>query len=373
MADFTISPNMNLVIPTVSVDPGPNWAENLNSSLALVDQHDHSSGNGVPVTPAGLNISSDLSFKTTNSAIDLLSTVYTPQSAVLGPLLTRRLYVVGDDLYYNDGLGNQIRITQSGGVAGSPGSIANLTSPASATYVSGSSTFVWQSDANTPANMDAASFVLRNLTANSKGLTLSPPNAMAADYTIVLPALPGSGTKFVSLDSSGNMGASIAADNTTLEVSSNTLQVKAGGIGTNQLANTGVTYGKLQASSFTQSSACSVYNMTTSFADVTNLSISFTSTGRPLWVGLIPSGGVGLSVIQTNNNAYGVIRFIQNGVAAADLQTAQQGNSPLGGFFIIASGLVPGVNTFKVQAFVTATGAFPSYISNAILAAYEIL
>ena len=60
MADVILSPNMNLPVPVVGQDPGPDWANNINASLGILDQHDHSNGEGVPVTPAGLNINTDL-------------------------------------------------------------------------------------------------------------------------------------------------------------------------------------------------------------------------------------------------------------------------------------------------------------------------
>lgn len=41
---------MNLVLPDVSATFGPAWASMLNTLLALVDLHDHSSGNGVALT-----------------------------------------------------------------------------------------------------------------------------------------------------------------------------------------------------------------------------------------------------------------------------------------------------------------------------------
>lgn len=206
MANTTSSPSMLLPIPVVGVDPGPQYASDINNCLTLIDQHDHSPGYGVQITPSGLNISSDLPMGS-NNLTGARSIRFTAQGGPIGAASDLGcLYEAGVDLYYNDGNGNQVRITQSGGVAGSPGSIANLTSPASASYVSANQTFVWESDASTPANLDAASLVLRNLTASSKGLTLSPPNALASDYAITLPALPAS-TLPVSISSAGIMSA----------------------------------------------------------------------------------------------------------------------------------------------------------------------
>lgn len=200
---------MSLPVPVVGQEPGPQFATDVNASLTIIDSHNHTNGSGVQIPPAGLNINSDLSFGS-NNAINLRSTRYTSQASPLALAADLQcLYVSGVDLYYNDSNGNQVRITQSGAVSGTPGSIANLVAPASASYNALSSTFVWQSAANTAANMDAASYILRNLTANSFGVTLSPPNALAADYTVVLPALPVS-QSFLTIDASGNMGAPIA-------------------------------------------------------------------------------------------------------------------------------------------------------------------
>lgn len=209
---------MNLPVPIVGVDTGPDWANQINNCFALVDIHDHSPGYGVPITPSGLDINSDLSFSD-HQATNLAAAQFTAQSS-LSTLSS--IYVIGVDLYFNDGSGNIIRLTQAGSIAGVSGTIANLVSPASATYVSGTSTFVWQSAANTPANMDGANFIFRNLVANSKGLTLEPPAAMAADYSLVLPAIPNA-IKIVTIDTSGNIVANYTVDGTTIVVNSNIL------------------------------------------------------------------------------------------------------------------------------------------------------
>lgn len=219
---LTISPNMLLPVPAVGTQNGPQYAFDINNCMSIIDQHDHAPGSGVQVTSAGLNINSDLPINDSN-LISIRSSRYTSQVSPLALASDLNcVYVSGGELYYNDAAGNQVQMTLNGGVAGSPGSISNLTSPASASYVSADATFVWQSDVNTPANMDAGSFILRNITANSKGLTLAPPNAMAADYTITLPALPGT-TNIVTLTNSGALAATLNVDNSTLIQTSNSL------------------------------------------------------------------------------------------------------------------------------------------------------
>src|SRR5579859_5246417 len=134
MPNTSTTPNMNLVVPTVGVDPGPDYATNINNDLALIDSHTHAAGSGVPITPAAININSNLSFGN-YSATNLQATQFTAQTALstLGAI-----YVIGVDLYYNDGNGNVIRITQSGSVTGSTGTITGLPSgTASASYSAG--------------------------------------------------------------------------------------------------------------------------------------------------------------------------------------------------------------------------------------------
>lgn len=201
----TTTSNMGLTLPTVGVEPGPDWASELNSSLSTVDSHNHSPGQGVPITPDGLSISSDLSFLS-NNALSLRSMRFTPQ---LSPLALGSdlgcLYEAGVDLYYNDGNGNQIRLTQSGSIAGASGNITNLTSPASVTYVSGTPAFVFQSDTSTAANLDAGALTIRKLTASSPGIKLTAPSGLSGSYSLTLPAAPPASRSPLQMDSSGNV------------------------------------------------------------------------------------------------------------------------------------------------------------------------
>lgn len=203
----SMTPNMNLTLPTVGLEAGPAYAQEINNDMSTIDGHDHSAGNGVQITPAGLSINSDLSFLT-NNATFLRSVRFVPQGAPLsGGSDLGCLYENGVDLFYNDGNGNQIRLTQSGSIAGTSGAITGLVSPASASYVVGSKTFVFQSDVNKAANLDAGSVIIRKLTTSSPGITLAPPSGLGSDYTFTFPIAPPSQTSVLVMDSSGNVSA----------------------------------------------------------------------------------------------------------------------------------------------------------------------
>lgn len=365
---------MVLPIPVVGVDPGPDYATDVNNCLTIIDGHNHSAGYGVQITPDGLDINSDLPINVNN--LTLVRTVrFSAQSAVLvAPTDIGCLYEVGVDLYYNDGAGNNVRITQSGGVAGSPGSIANLTSPASASYVSANQTFVWQSAANTPANLDAASVIFRNLTANSKGLTLNPPAAMGSDYALTLPSLPAS-QKFMTLDASGNISAPWSVDNSTIQITSNLLNVIT-------VPDGAITPQKLAPLGQQVSSSCGSFSTSAlSPADVTNLSVTITTTGRPVFIGLIYDGSGSLAALNANSSGatqeqvYLITLRNSTTISATVLNTGT--STTFANVAIPPTGMLQidvisaGTYTYKVQMYVNSPSATGS-INAVKLIAYEL-
>lgn len=204
MANVIISPNMNLPVPTVSEDPGPDWSTNINGCMSAIDSHNHTSGQGVQISPAGMDINADLSMGQ-NNLTTVRSVNFTAQGAPIalaGDLGC--IYVSGSDLYYNDEAGNQVRITQSGSVTGSTGTITGLPSgTASASYSAG--TFTFQGATSTPATMAVGPVVIGRAVASSKTVTLTPNSGQAADFGLTFPAALPASTQPVFLDTSGNL------------------------------------------------------------------------------------------------------------------------------------------------------------------------
>jgi hypothetical protein len=236
----TTTPNMFLIEPVVGQEFGPQYAFDINNSLTLIDQHNHSAGQGVQINPNGININTSLPFNN-NFITSLAGLTLIAQSSTPADLT---VYVSGNDLYYVDALGNNIQITKNGSVAGATGSITGLTSPASASYVSGSSTFVWQSNTSIAANMDFGAAIMRNISPNStNALTLQPPASLSSNYSITLPTLPSS-QKIMTLDNSGNMAAPYTVDGSTIVINSSVIEVPTGGITDAQIATATITSDK---------------------------------------------------------------------------------------------------------------------------------
>lgn len=224
------TPNMNLIAPTVGVTPSPDWALNVNSDLNTLDGHDHTPGKGVQITPPALDISSFLSFKG-NDAIDLRTTRYVPTD--LGTLTGTDIDCIvvdpSGDLYYVNTTGYTVQIVSGNAIVGTPGSIANLASPASASYVSASGTFVWQANTGVAANMDAGTLILRYPgsypTPSGAYIAFEAPASIPTSYAILLPSTLPSVRSILTLDSSGNLADTLVPDGTTTAISGNSLKV----------------------------------------------------------------------------------------------------------------------------------------------------
>lgn len=235
------SPNMSLPIPTVGSQPGPDYAINVNTSLTLLDAHDHTPGRGVPITPAAMNINEDLSLNG-NSLIDAISLVLSASGSASTTPMSLSAAPGGEsppqyDLWYTPDTGVPIQITKNGIVNATASSIDGES------YSSG--TFYWTQAQDglptTPANFDIAAITLRPAVAlTAFGVTLQPASAIASQYSINLPLLPAD-QKFLTLDQSGNMVATWDVDDVTIEVATNVVQVKNQGITAAKIANNTIT------------------------------------------------------------------------------------------------------------------------------------
>jgi hypothetical protein len=360
---MTISPNMNLVVSTVAVDSGLAWETNLNASLSIIDSHNHSAGQGVQIQPAGININSDLAFGG-NNAISLRSTRFLVQgSPISGASDVGCLYVSGVDLYFNDENGNQIKMTAGGLVNATSSGISSGTN--SASFVS--NVLVVNAAATTPANIQVGSVLLGNNSANSKFLTLSPPSAMASNFTLTLPTIPAS-QNFLSIDASGNIGAYAP--------------VSAGITGSNIAAATVTRSNQVAVGQQISSSSGGFSTSSTSAVNVTNLTVTITTSGRPV-VLLLQSDGtanqsfIGFGSTTSTGVQTGTMGFLRGGSLIAESNfssnvtgTFQATQWPASSFQYLDV-VAAGTYTYTVQAFVNSTN-FGLAVFFTKLVAYEL-
>jgi hypothetical protein len=376
-----MSNSMGLTIPTASQTPGPDYANEVNADLTLVAEHDHTSGKGVQVPAAGLNINTDLPFGS-NDATELRSARFTEQSAPLaaGTDVGCVSDVLGD-LYWNNGDGVPVKITDGDALnASAIGGFTGLAgTTGAATYASGPGSFEFTSSPGVPATVKVGPLVSEN--AAGRQVTISPP-AGTGNYGLTLPTgLPGSGTKFVRVSSAGVMTDDVEVDGSTIEISSSTMRVKDSGIVTAKIADANVTRAKLVAVGQQLSGEVSSGALTsTSYASVSGLAVTLVTTGRPVVIALVPRATAGGEIRVTETNGSSGIRtanlaLTDNAGSEFAIQTfggTLQSNAQLqfmpGAFFYF---YVPAAGSHTLQLrYLVAPNT--SLIVNGVLIAYEL-
>lgn len=245
------TPNMLLYGITIGVDSGLLIEQNFNSSVGIIDSHNHSPGSGVQIQPNGLNINSDLTFQS-NNATHLNSALFTSLSTTLtAAQYINCIYVVNGNLYFNDGLGDSpIQLTAGGAVNASSSGISRTIGgiTATASFNASAALVVYSNTATTtPADIYAQSILLGNNSGSTNYLTLSAP-ASTPTYSLVLPQIP-SVLSFVTLDTSGNLAtASSVSAAQIANLSITGAQMANGTVTTTQLSANAVHNGQIDSS-----------------------------------------------------------------------------------------------------------------------------
>ncbi len=328
-ANVIISPNMGMPVPVVGTDPGPDWANNINASLSIIDSHDHTTGHGVPVPSAGLNINADLPFNS-NNATTLRSSRYAAQSApISGGSDLGAVYVSGVDLYYNDGAGNQVRITQGGSVTGSAGTITGLPSgTASASFAAGAFTF--QSATNTPATMNVGPLKVGTSTVSPHTVTIAPPGGLAANYNLTLPNGLPVATSVLQVSSLGAISslATTGTGNAVLSASPTlTGTITATGATITGVALSGATIGDATLS--TPSVFSGTVKVAGAGADVTPITLQGGTTTGVVRETFQPSSGASFFQIITDFGSSPTVMRISSD-AASPISVQSTGNVGIG-------------------------------------------
>lgn len=369
MAVNPITASMSIELPTPGqteafgiAAPGESWGELYNAGFNTVDQHDHTTGRGLAITSAAININGDLDFNTEN-LIGLRTARFDAISlGSLGVTDIGCLLVSSADLYYVDTVGNQVRMTSGGAIAGAPGSISGLAAPASASYASGPKLFSFESAADTVAGIACGPLVLTDSSVpNGKAASIQVPAGLVADYQLTLPgALPGH-TQIATVTTAGVIALSDVVDNSTLQLSAGVMSIKDAGVTRPKLAAVGQQRSG-SSNSFSTASATPV--------DVTGVTLSITTTGRPVMVILGPNFNVG-SASGTWHSTVGqsVFSLLRDGVIISTLILGAVGSVPAV-LVSLDTGASAAAHTYKMQASNTSGGS--AVVDDVQLVAYEL-
>jgi len=359
------TPNMDLVEIIPGVTSGPQYATDIVANFSSIDSHDHTTGAGVKIPVAGMNINGDLPFAG-NGATGLGKSQYNSLGAALsGSGNYRSVHVVSGELYYLDGSGNAVAITSSGSVAGSAGNITGLSSPASVTF--STNKYIFKDTANSFAVMESSDVRLfeDSASAITNYVALKSPSSLAATYSLSMPAALPASTEYLASSSGGALGF----------VTANTIAAAV-----TRATGTTVAAGGVAISSSSGAASTS----STSLVDVTNLTVTITTSGRPVSLYLIPNTS-GDSFIRVSasgaSDAEGEFVIIRDATTISTHTLAiEADDSPV---FALLRNACPssaismvdvvaaGTYTYKVQ-FRATSSARVILVNNSRLVAYEL-
>lgn len=213
----TTLPNMSLVQPTPGGDSGT-WDDTLNSDLALVDAHDHSTGKGVRVPVAGININADLSLGSSWGLTNAQRIMFASTASSANNLA---LFVsngsgglTANELYWKSNAGTNVKVTNAGAlnVSAFTGGIGGDYTSVSAevAYDDANDRYTFEQGASTNwARIACGDLDLYETgTTDSVRVRLSAPSALGSSYTITFPTAVPSTTTQMHMDSSGNVSVS---------------------------------------------------------------------------------------------------------------------------------------------------------------------
>jgi hypothetical protein len=182
---------LNLNLPIVTVTLGPVWANQINAAFETIDAHDHSSGKGLQIPTAGININADLDFNE-KAALNLkLVSMENRTSTPSGASFATSLSTYAGNLFYTNASGVAIQLTAGGGIVPSSGN-AQVFEPqnvSSNITISPSDTFVY----------------LITDTTSSRNITLPLANSVTAGRVYIVKDASGlSNTNPISILAAGS-------------------------------------------------------------------------------------------------------------------------------------------------------------------------
>jgi microcystin-dependent protein len=128
---MSTTPQMNLILPVPTVEPGPDWAAELNTALTVVDDHDHTSGKGKKVPVSGIDVNQDFEINS-NRLTEVKSVKFDNLGAVLsGATNAGSVHEVSGNLYYTNSGGIPVQITSGNNI------VSNIVIPSSPLMPSG--------------------------------------------------------------------------------------------------------------------------------------------------------------------------------------------------------------------------------------------
>lgn len=116
----TITPNMNLTLPTATETTGPEYAVQNTEAFESIDSHDHTPGRGVPVPVSGLNINDDLDLDGNKIQNANILQAEDLSAAQVDAASLNSFQVVNGEAWFVDASANAVQLTDGGAIVTPP-------------------------------------------------------------------------------------------------------------------------------------------------------------------------------------------------------------------------------------------------------------
>lgn len=217
---------MSLVTPTEGASEDT-WDTLLNAAFDLVDAHDHSSGKGVRVPIAGINVNADLAmggFAVSGArALDFTAVATSAVSSYAGALFMNS---ADNELYWRTSGGSNVQLTSgtslnSSLLGGFEGDYATATNVA-CSYSDSTKIYNFLQQTNHRGKIDCADVrIFEPTAAISNAVKLLSPTSLAASYDWIFPAALPASTSVLTITSAGQVASTRDPSVTTITTSGN--------------------------------------------------------------------------------------------------------------------------------------------------------
>lgn len=195
-------PGLSGSIPVPLTTTGPEYAVDVGTILdAILDRWAQA------IQTADIDIDNTLDMNAYRLS-NVSGTLYIDHSAsVSGGSFPRMTYFRDGQFYVNDTAGNEIQITDAGGLNASLlGGIGGdyTTTSADVSYVNASGSYFFNSAPNTAAQIDVGDVKIKDTT-SVFGVILNAPSGMTSDYNVTFPVSASAGEQIVMMKSDGTL------------------------------------------------------------------------------------------------------------------------------------------------------------------------
>ena len=368
------TPYMNLNLPIVGPlgTQGPDWATDINTALDLIDSHDHSPGKGKQLTLSSLIVNQPLqmnSFGITQIASLALDNLGTQ------PTDANLIYEYNGELFFNDASANQVQLTSGGAInVSSLGAITGdySTSSADLTYSDTTKTFSFYQSTGVYASVDQGPLKIYQNIPSSPYFVIKQSSSQTGNLDWTLPSSYPASTLPLKVSPAGELSTGQIQ---TVEIGDG--QITAPKMAVDSVDTTNIKDGSVTRQKFAplaqqiSSPVASYTNGTFSDITVPSLTVTLTTTGRPVVIGFSSGAifGYGRAVITIVENGTTAVTATEFGLVSSVGELVYYGV----GAFTTLYAPSAGTYTYTVNARCVSGGSFNQInIQNTKLFAYEL-